>query len=161
MPSFRRKFLQDSLAIAAVGTVTPTQFGRAVTSEAAPSETVRVGIMGAGGRALSLIDSFSRNKSVQVVAIADIDPSRFPAAVEITEKNQGTKPRTERDFRRLIDDKSIDALVVGTPDHWKGCVWWLPCANTIASYKWDRNIAPMRACNLRLSSFKPALSVAA
>lgn len=127
MPSFRRKFLQDSLAIAAVGTVTPTQFGRALTSEGAPSETVRVGIMGAGGRALSLIDSFSRNKSVQVVAIADIDSSRFPAAVETTEKNQGTKPRIERDFRRLIDDKSIDALVVGTPDHWHAIPTILAC----------------------------------
>lgn len=116
----RRVFLQS-----AVAGVTLSQFGR--TSRAAPSERVRVGIMGAGGRAMSLIKSFSANRSVEVVAIADLDANRLPAGLEAAEENQGKRPRSESDFRRLIDDPSIDALVVGTPDHWHAIPTILAC----------------------------------
>ena len=75
MPSLRRQFLQNSAAIAALAIAQSTATGRAP-----PNETVRLGVMGAGGRALSLVDSFSRNHAVQIVAIADIDPSRLPTA---------------------------------------------------------------------------------
>jgi predicted dehydrogenase len=45
------------------------------------------------------------------------------------QKRQGRKPRTTGDFRRLIDDKEIDALVVGTPDHWHAIPTILACMN--------------------------------
>lgn len=122
--SSRRQFLQDSSL--AVGTgVLLNQL--ADTARAQASERVRVGIMGAGGRALSLINSFAANKSVEVVAIADLDASRLPKGLEAAEKLQGKKPRSESDFRKLIDDKSIDALVIGTPDHWHAIPTILAC----------------------------------
>jgi FlaA1/EpsC-like NDP-sugar epimerase len=93
-----------------------SQFGR--TAKAAASERVRVGIVGAGGRAASLIASFSANQWVEVVGIADLDSNRLPMGLESAAKLQGIRPRGEGDFRKLIDDPSIDALVVGTPDHW-------------------------------------------
>ena len=96
-------------------------------AKAAASERVRVGIVGAGGRAMSLIDSFSANKSVEVVGIADLDANRLPAGLEASAKRQGKKPRGESDFRKLIDDKSIDALVIGTPDHWHAIPTILAC----------------------------------
>jgi len=83
--------------------------------------------MGAGGRAHSLINTFSSNPNVEVVAIADLDPSRLPKGLATAEKNQGRKVRAESDFRRLIDDDSIDALVVGTPDHWHAIPTILAC----------------------------------
>jgi predicted dehydrogenase len=96
-------------------------------ARAAPSERVRVGIMGAGGRALSLIHSFAANPQVEVVAIADLDANRLPGGLEAAEQKQGQRPRGESDFRRLIDDPSIDALVVGTPDHWHAIPTILAC----------------------------------
>ena len=122
MPSLRRQFLQNSAALAAVGIAQSAACGRAT-----PNEIVRIGVIGAGGRALSLIDSFSRNKAVRIVAIADIDQNRLPTALDTAEKNQGTKPRAENDFRRLIDDKSIDAIAIGTPDHWHAIPTILAC----------------------------------
>ncbi len=120
----RREFLKNgSVAVAASAVV--SQFGR--TAKAAASERVRVGIMGAGGRAMSLIASFAANKSVEVVAIAEVDASRLPAGLESATKLQGKAPRGESDFRKLIDDKSIDALVVGTPDHWHAIPTILAC----------------------------------
>ena len=118
--STRRVFLQSAAAGAML-----TQLGR--PSRAAPSERVRVGIMGAGGRAMSLIKSFSANRSVEVVAIADLDANRLPAGLKAAAENQMKQPRGESDFRRLIDDPTIDALVVGTPDHWHAIPTILAC----------------------------------
>ena len=91
------------------------------------SERVRVGVMGTGGRALSLIRSFVRNPNVEIVGLADIDSRRFPRAVEEVEKLQGRAPKTMKDFRHLVDDPTIDALVVGTPDHWHALPTILAC----------------------------------
>ena len=122
----RREFLQDSTALVASGALL-TQISLAGKDQ--PSERVRVGIVGAGGRALSLVNSFAANKSVEVVAIADLDANRLPKGLEAAEKLQGKKPRGESDFRKLIDDNSIDALVIGTPDHWHAIPTILACQN--------------------------------
>jgi len=120
----RREFLKHGSVAAATGAFV-SQFGR--TAKAAASERVRVGIVGAGGRAASLIASFSANKWVEVVGIADLDSNRLPMGLESAAKLQGMKPRGESDFRKLIDDQSIDALVVGTPDHWHAIPTILAC----------------------------------
>ena len=118
----RRRFLTSSAALTAAAW---TQASFAQRGPA--SDRVRVGVMGAGGRALSLIHSFSANPSVEIVAIADIDPRHLPQAVELARKNQGRQPESVSDFRRLLDDSSIDALVIGTPDHWHAIPTILAC----------------------------------
>jgi predicted dehydrogenase len=116
----RRYFLQTSAATTAV-------LAAASQAKAQPSERIRVGVMGTGGRAFGLISTFAANKFVEVVALADIDSRLFPRAVEQVQKLQGRAPRTTGDFRRLIDDKDIDALVIGTPDHWHAIPTILAC----------------------------------
>ncbi len=91
------------------------------------SERVRVGVVGGGGRALSLLSTFSGNENAEVVGIADIDSRKFSRAVELVSKRQGTAPRTTGDFRTLIDDKTIDAIVIGAPDHWHALPTILAC----------------------------------
>ena len=122
----RRRFLKNSAfgATAAASLLSMEQ-----VAKASSSERVRVGIMGAGGRALSLINTFARNSQAEIVAIADIDRRRFPPALETVEKIEGKKPRAEKDFRKLIDDPSIDAIVIGTPDHWHAIPTILACMN--------------------------------
>lgn len=116
----RRTFLLG--AAGGVGSLAMSRHAKAF-----PSERLRVGVMGAGGRAFSLLSTFSSNPNAEVVAIADIDSRRLPRAVEAIRKHQGSAPKTHRDFRKLIDDKSIDALVVGTPDHWHAIPTILAC----------------------------------
>ncbi|MCP4510440.1 MAG: Gfo/Idh/MocA family oxidoreductase [Fuerstiella sp.] len=122
--SSRRNFLQRSSALTPAGLVV-AKFGQAAAVQS--SERVRVGIIGAGGRAMSLINSFSSNASVDVVAIADLDANRLPKGLAAAEKNQQHRPRGEGDFRRLIDDNTIDAVVIGTPDHWHAIPTILAC----------------------------------
>lgn len=116
----RRSFLSTSSAAV---TLTAAQAASGVPA----SERVRVGVIGAGGRALSLIKSFAANHSADVVTIADVDRSRFAKAVQAAADLQNTKPRTDSDFRRIIDDPTIDALVIGTPDHWHAIPTILGC----------------------------------
>ncbi len=110
----RRDFLQTAASSAAV----LAALSDAQVAKSAASERLRVGVMGAGGRAYSLNCSFAANPNVEVVAIADLDASKFPKTLEAVTKRQGKTPRTESDFRKLIDDKTLDAIVIGTPDHW-------------------------------------------
>lgn len=120
----RREFLQ-STALAATAATSVSALERA--AKTAPSERLRAGVVGAGGRAMSLITSFSKNPHVDVVAIADVDSRRLPRAVETVAKIEGHKPRTTGDFRTIIDDPKIDVLVVGTPDHWHAIPTILAC----------------------------------
>jgi len=106
----------------ALSTLALTRGAKAFTSE-----RVRVGVVGGGGRALSLLSTFSGNENAEVVAIADIDSRKFSRAVELVRNKQGTAPKTTGDFRKLIDDKTIDAIVIGAPDHWHALPTILAC----------------------------------
>ncbi len=74
--------------------------------------------IGVGGRAGALVRACAALKDVEIVTLCDLDSRRVPAAVSVVEEKQGRTPQIVSDFRRVIDDKSIDAVVVGTPDHW-------------------------------------------
>jgi len=120
----RREFLASSaLSVAGAASLLAAD----APGKVGANERVRVGCVGTGGRAFSLVNTFSRNKNCEVVALADLDPGKFGQAVAAVEKNQGTKPQTVADFRKLIDDKSLDAIVVGTPDHWHAIPTILAC----------------------------------
>ncbi|MCA9167754.1 MAG: Gfo/Idh/MocA family oxidoreductase [Planctomycetales bacterium] len=120
----RRQFCRDAaLPVVASSIVALTR----TDAQAAPSERIRVGVIGAGGRALSLIDTFAANPTAEVVAIADLDANRLPLGLKRAEAAQGKLPRAESDFRRLIDDRTLDAIVVGTPDHWHAIPTILAC----------------------------------
>ncbi len=126
MPTIhRREFMRTSTAAgAAAAALTFPQ-----PAKAAASERLQVGVVGAGGRALALNRHFAANPHADVVVIADLDSRRLPRAVAEVEKLQGGRPRTESDFRRIIDDPQIDVLVVGTPDHWHAIPTILACIN--------------------------------
>jgi len=114
----RRNFLKSSaLTMSAASALAATQTAQA-KGKANASERLRVGIVGTGGRAMSLIKTFSDNPNADVVALADIDSRKIPRGVEEVYNRQKTRPKTYKDFRKIVDDSSIDALIVGTPDHW-------------------------------------------
>lgn len=126
----RREFLTKSSSSAAAAAVLA---GNQV-AKASASERVRVGMVGGGGRALSLNRTFASNPNAEIVAIADLDPSRRDRAIEEVAQRQGSRPAGEKDFRKVIDDYNIDALVVGTPDHWHAIPTIMACQAGIDVY---------------------------
>ncbi|MEE2643023.1 MAG: Gfo/Idh/MocA family oxidoreductase [Planctomycetota bacterium] len=77
-------------------------------------QKIRLAQIGAGGQGSSLAKRFHRQKGVEVVYVCDPDEARRNRAA----KALGEGPRPIQDFRQALDDRSIDAVFVATPDHW-------------------------------------------
>ena len=77
-----------------------------------PSEKVVVCVMGMNGRGAVLARTFAKTPNAEVAAVCDVDATVLAKAAATV----GVKGIA--DFRRALDDKSVDALVIATPDHW-------------------------------------------
>ncbi|APW62766.1 Gfo/Idh/MocA family protein [Paludisphaera borealis] len=116
----RREFLRRTGAAAAAGMAFPTIVtGRALggTGTAAASERIRLGFIGVGNQGTNNLKDFLKLKDAEVVAVCDVDKDRLAKAAKLAEQG-GRKVAALGDYRRLLDDKTIDAVVVTTPDHW-------------------------------------------
>jgi len=78
------------------------------------NDRIRVGVIGTGGRARGLMTLLKRLPGNEMVAVCDVYEPRVLQASEIA----GTAPAKVSDYRRILDDRQIDAVVIGTPDHW-------------------------------------------
>jgi predicted dehydrogenase len=114
----RRTFLGAAGALAS--------FGKFAGSAPA-SERLRLGVIGVRGRGAELASEFAKRADCEVVALCDVDDASFKKPVAAVEKIAGRAPRTEKDFRKLLDDKEIDAVVNATPDHWHALVAVMAC----------------------------------
>ena len=109
-------------------------FGQARTSHAAAvgaSAKVRVGLIGAGGMGRGDLDTFFLNREVDCPVLCDVDDAMLAKGVELVEKRRGHKPDTVKDFRRVLDRKDVDVVLVGTPDHWHA----LPTVHACQAHK--------------------------
>jgi predicted dehydrogenase len=110
----RRVFLQAATATAALGLT-----AQVVRAEPAANDKVVVAVMGTGGRGTGLAQVFAKQSGVEVAYVCDADKGRMEAAAgKVAEVANGKAPRTVPDFRRILEDKSVDALVVATCNHW-------------------------------------------
>lgn len=94
---------------------------------AAAGGRIRVAVMGVRGRGSRLAGEFSRQREVEVVYLCDPDSGVFERALKAVEETGKPRPATIGDFRRALDDQSIDALVIGAPDHWHAPATILAC----------------------------------
>ena len=109
----RRKFLQGSAA-AGVGVWAAGRSGFGVISNTAtsPNEKLNVGFIGTANRAGADLHDTSGTGLVNVVALCDVDENYLGKA-----SHEFPKAKTYHDFRKLLEQKDIDAVVIGTPDH--------------------------------------------
>ena len=90
-------------------------------SAVAPSETITLGVIGIGPRCTYDLTAMLGLPDVRCVAIADVQATRRNAGKRLVVGHYGNDDcRLYRDFRELLDRKDIDAVVIGTPDHWHG-----------------------------------------
>jgi predicted dehydrogenase len=93
--------------------------GRVARGAVGANDKIRFGLIGAGSRASQLLDPFLMNPEVEFLAVADVDDAQAGRTADvIAGKRDGRKPKTMRDYRAMLDDKDIDAVVIATPDHW-------------------------------------------
>ena len=121
----RREFLSHAAATGAA---------LAVWSEAAGAEANKsagdrlvVAVMGVNGRGSALAGAFAAQPNAAVAYICDVDERAIGKGMEAVAKHQKEQPAAISDFRKALDDPSIDALVIATPDHWHAPATILAC----------------------------------
>lgn len=116
----RRDFLAAS-ALAAGGLVPNARADE--PKQAGANDSITLGFIGVGGMGTGLLNIFKKMPDVRVAALCDVYETHLLQAKEAAEG----KPDTYADFRRILDRKDIDAVVVATPDHWHAIPTILAC----------------------------------
>ena len=119
MRQTRREFIAGaSAAIAAVGL--PGSSRLSMAKALAPSEKVVVGVIGCNGMGFTDLRSMLRRPEVECAAVCDVDRNVLERrAADLAELRPDDRPaQLYGDYRRLLDRSDIDAVIVGTPDHW-------------------------------------------
>ena len=104
----RRTFAKSAAAVGALAALP------ASSRAAGSNDRVRLGVIGVGNRGDQLLDAFLVHKDAEVVALCDVYEPYLPAA----RKKAGDKAEVFHDYRKLIEQKDVDAVVIATPDHW-------------------------------------------
>jgi len=84
----------------------------------AASDKFNIALMGVRGRGRSLTSAFCAQPDVNVAYICDVDQNVVEGAYKIIEDSGRKRPPLVADLRRCLEDKSVDAIVMGTPLHW-------------------------------------------
>jgi predicted dehydrogenase len=135
----RRDFSRAALTATAAGSIAaPSASGRVLGA----NDRVTVGCIGAGNRGVQVMNAFCAHKDAQIVALSDvyepylqgkydqIDP-RFKdlgKRIPTRQPEFGGPVERVKDYRRLLDRKDVDAVIVATPDHWHAIQMTMACA---------------------------------
>lgn len=117
----RRDFIRKSLAGSALltfGGVLPGFSPKSYAKIIGANEKVRVGIMGVNSRGLALATNYALQPNCEVISISDVDTRAAEKCIGIVNDTQKSKPANIPDFRKALENKDLDALVVAAPDHW-------------------------------------------
>jgi predicted dehydrogenase len=102
----RRRFLQSGLALAALGVPAVNVLGA--------NEAIRVACIGTGGRCRHLMRSLATIPDVKVVAVCDIYDNNLAEGLKLAD----SRAFTTRRYKEVLDRKDVDAVLIGSPDHW-------------------------------------------
>lgn len=124
----RRSFINKSAGVLAAAPM----LGGLIVSQSAvraqpASGKVRVGLIGSGGMGRGNLATFFLNPEVECPVICDVDDAMLAEGAKLVEAQRGKRPEMVKDFRRILDRKDVDVIVVATPDHWHALPTVLGC----------------------------------
>ncbi len=127
----RSVFIKKTTAVAGAIMVAPAYIKSMITDS--PNERVNVALIGIagkrpsvrgiiGGRGILHINNYAGIPNVRIKTICDVDERLFPEKIKIIEEKFGAAPKTEFDYRKVLEDKEIDVVSVATPDLWHALI---------------------------------------
>jgi predicted dehydrogenase len=125
----RRKFLKGT-ALASAATIVPSAVW---ASKVASSDTVGLALIGCRGRGFHVLKHHLAFNDVRCVAISDVDENVLNKRVEEIKTEFNQSPAKFRDYRKMLEQKDIDAVIIGTPDHWH-------CLNLVHAVETGRDV---------------------
>ena len=114
MACTRRVFLSTASGLVLAASPLRAQTSSPTDQIPGANNRIRIGIIGTGGRARGLMTNLKRLPGAEIVAVCDVYEPRLLQAAEIA----GASAVKHTDYRRLLDDRQIDAVLIGSPDHW-------------------------------------------
>ena len=111
----RREFLGITAAAAASSWAGASLFAADAPASPGPNDTIHLGVIGCGARCNDTLPQFKKVPGTQVVAVCDVNSSRMAHMREVA---GGDRVRAYHDFRDLLADKDVDAVMIATNAHW-------------------------------------------
>jgi predicted dehydrogenase len=109
----RRSFIQQS-------TVSTAALAAAASYASAADEkdAITIGLIGCGGMGSNHLSLLANRKDVQIAYVCDVDANRRASSAKRVEQAGKPAPKAVNDLRTVLDDKTVDAVWIATPDHW-------------------------------------------
>lgn len=130
MKNERREFIKKAaLGAAAVsfGGVLPGFSAKSYGSIMGANDRINVAVMGVNSRGLAVSGNFARQENCEVIYVCDVDSRAADKCIGALEKIQKKRPKSSPDFRKALEEKDVDALIVTAPDHWHAPAAILAC----------------------------------
>ncbi|MRG47028.1 gfo/Idh/MocA family oxidoreductase [Chitinophaga sp. SYP-B3965] len=121
MEKSRRAFLKNAMkgsAALAIGGILPGMSAKSYASIIGANERIKVGMMGVNARGLALATNYARQPNCEVLSISDVDSRAAEKCIQQVTAIQKKAPTAVPDFRKALENKEMDALVIAAPDHW-------------------------------------------
>ncbi len=131
MNNSRRAFIKKTSAGAvafSLGGVLPGFSADSYRRIIGANEKITVASMGVNSRGLAVAKNFASQKECEVLHVCDVDTRAAEVCINAVEKIQNKKPIATPDFRKALEDKNVDVLIVTAPDHWHAPAALLACA---------------------------------
>ena len=127
----RKDFLKASLAAGAVGLLTGRRLSAALAGGSANGD-IRIGVVGINGQGGSHMRTYFDLPGAKLVALCDADEAVLNKCVQEA-AGKGIKVSAYRDYRKLLEDQGIDAVVIATPNHWHSLmtIWALQAGKDV------------------------------
>lgn len=117
----RREYLKKSAAgsvALTIGAVLPGFSARSYNQIMGANERIRLSVIGVNSRGKALSQNFSKLDTCEIIHVCDVDSRAIDKCSTTIEKITGHKPSGYKDFRKSLESKEVDAVVIATPDHW-------------------------------------------
>lgn len=117
MKSTRRNFLKSTSLLAA-GAFLPANALYPLSSRISANDKIGVALIGANGMGFSNLTSFLKNPETECIALCDVDKNVLDKRVADITSLGKPAPALYGDYRKMLENKDIDVVIIGTPDHW-------------------------------------------
>lgn len=121
MEKSRRAFIKNTVkgtAAIALGGMLPGFSAKSYASIMGANDRVKVGMMGVNSRGYALASNYARIPGCEIISVSDVDSRAAEKCIAKVNQIQQKRPVAVPDFRKALENKELDALVVAAPDHW-------------------------------------------
>lgn len=117
----RREFIKNiaiGTAAVSVGGVLPGFSAKSYKGIIGANDRIRMGAIGVNARGNALANGFAKEKDCEIAYVCDVDKRAMEKCIANITKTAGNTPKGEKDIRKLLELKDLDAVIIATPEHW-------------------------------------------